>query len=184
MPGLNGLKRLIDRLTVLIDSLLDLSRMQRGQLLLAREPIDLVAVTQDVAARLGEQVHLAAYPVSVEAAGPVVGRWDRLRLEQVVTNLLTNAFKYGAGKPVRVVVTGTAHLARLSVIDQGIGISLADQRRIFEPFERATTLASGNSLGLGLYLVRQIVQAHSGRIQVDSQPGAGATFTVELPLAD
>jgi predicted ATPase/signal transduction histidine kinase len=182
MPGLNGLKRLIDRLTVLIDSLLDLSRMQRGQLLLAREPIDLVAVAQDVAARLGEQVQLAACPVTVEAQGPVIGRWDRLRLEQVVTNLLTNAFKYGAGKPVRVAVTASAGQARLSVIDQGIGISLTDQQRIFEPFERATTLASGHSLGLGLYLVRQIVQAHSGRIQLASQPGAGATFTVELPL--
>jgi predicted ATPase/signal transduction histidine kinase len=182
MPGLNGLKRLIDRLTVLIDSLLDLSRMQRGQLLLAREPIDLVAVTQDVVARLGEQEPLTT-SITVESNGPAVGRWDRLRMEQVVTNLITNALKYGAGKPVRVVVTASASQARLSVIDQGIGIAPTDQQRIFEPFERATTLASGHSLGLGLYLVRQIVKAHNGRISLDSHPGSGATFTVELPFS-
>src|SRR6185295_10833538 len=154
--------------TVLIDSLLDLSRMQRGQMLLAREPIDLGAVVQEVVARLGEQAQLASCPLAVEQAAPAVGRWDRLRLEQVVTNLLTNAFKYGAGKPVRVVVSAGEGLARLSVVDQGIGISPADQQRIFEPFERATTLAQGHSLGLGLYLVRQIVQAHNGRITVTS----------------
>src|SRR4029079_3984084 len=97
-----GLKRLIDRLTVLIDSLLDLSRMQRGQLMLAREQIDLVGVTQAGVARLGEQEQLTT-PVTVEFNGPAVGRWDRLRMEQVVTNLITNALKDRGGQPARVV---------------------------------------------------------------------------------
>jgi predicted ATPase/signal transduction histidine kinase len=181
-PSLAALKRLIDRLTVLIDSLLDLSRMQRGQLMLAREPVDLGMVVADVAARLGEQAEMAGCPLAIETSGPAIGRWDRLRLEQVITNLVTNAFKYGAGKPVRLVVSANGSHARFAVIDQGIGISESDQRRIFEPFERATTLAQGHSLGLGLYLVREIVQAHGGCIHLASQPGAGATFSVELPV--
>jgi signal transduction histidine kinase len=181
-PSLEQLKRLIDRLTVLIDSLMDLSRMQRGKLVLAREPIDLAALVQEVAGRLAEQAELARCPLEVNAPAPVAGEWDRLRVEQLATNLVTNAFKYGAGKPVRVEVTTAGTEARLVVADQGIGIADIDQRRIFEPFQRATALHQSNSLGLGLYLVRQIVEAHGGRIQVESVPEKGASFIVFLPL--
>jgi len=113
--------------------------------------------------------------------GEIRGHWDRLRLEQVVTNLLTNAIKYGAGKPIDVAVERAPSLARLTVRDQGIGISAEDQARIFQRFERAVSTRHFGGFGLGLWISKNLVEAHGGRIHVVSQPGAGATFTVELP---
>jgi two-component system, LuxR family, sensor kinase FixL len=111
-----------------------------------------------------------------------VGHWDRSRLEQVLLNLLTNAMKYGEGRPVRGRVEQDDGLVRLEVQDEGIGISSEDQERIFERFERATPARHHyEGLGLGLYLTRQIVLAHGGSIRVRSAPGQGSTFTVELP---
>jgi signal transduction histidine kinase len=118
----------------------------------------------------------------VDATTSVVGDWDRARLEQVVTNLLSNAIKYAAGAPVDVRVWKEGDGARLSVRDRGIGIAPSETSRIFEPFERAVSSRHYGGLGLGLYIVRRIVESHSGRVVVDSRPGEGATFTVELPL--
>jgi signal transduction histidine kinase len=125
----------------------------------------------------------AGCSVQFSAASPVVGRWDRLRLEQVVTNLLSNAMKYGAGKPIEVVVEGNGERARLAVRDHGLGISETAQRRIFGAFERAVSERHYGGLGLGLYIARQLVVAHGGSIRVESKPGLGATFTVELSLS-
>jgi signal transduction histidine kinase len=105
-----------------------------------------------------------------------------VRLEQVVSNLLSNAIKYGSGHPIEVAVSRNTHTARLEVTDHGIGISADDQARLFNRFERAASIKSFGGLGLGLYVTRQIVTAHGGTIRVESQPGAGATFVVELPL--
>jgi signal transduction histidine kinase len=118
----------------------------------------------------------------VQAPAHVWGEWDQVRLEQVVTNLVTNAIKYGGEKPIAISVERKGDMARLTVSDQGIGISEADQQRLFKPFERATDLHQGRSLGLGLYLVREIVNAHGGHVRLSSQPGAGTTVVVELPL--
>jgi signal transduction histidine kinase len=104
-----------------------------------------------------------------------------VRLEQVVLNLLSNAIKYGAGQPIAVAVQADAATVRLVVRDQGIGIAPADQARIFERFERAAPSSHYGGLGLGLYIVRQIVGAHGGTLGVESSPGAGATFSVTLP---
>ncbi|WP_438037256.1 ATP-binding protein [Sorangium sp. So ce204] len=180
--SLTSLKGQLGRLSVLIDSLLDLSRVQVGRLVLTREPVDLTALVRDVVGRLSEQAALAGCALHVQAICAVWGQWDRLRLEQVATNLLTNALKYGAGKPVRIVADADGSVARLSIFDQGIGISEPDQRRVFEAFERATGLHQAQSLGLGLYLVREIVRAHGGRVHLHSQLGSGTTFTVELPI--
>jgi signal transduction histidine kinase len=109
------------------------------------------------------------------------GRWDRLRLDQIVSNLVENAIRYGAGRPIDVVVEGDEASARLVVADRGIGIAPDDQRRIFERFERAVSPHQGGGLGLGLWIVRQIVEALGGTIGVASRPSAGATFTVVLP---
>jgi predicted ATPase/signal transduction histidine kinase/tRNA A-37 threonylcarbamoyl transferase component Bud32 len=180
--SLTSSKRQLGRLSLLIDSLLDLSRVQMGRLVLTREPVDLVALVRDVAGRLSEQAELAGCELHVQATRAIWGQWDRLRLDQVATNLLTNALKYGGGKPVRIVADTDGAVARLSVSDQGIGISEADQLRVFEAFERATGLHQAQSLGLGLYLVRELVRAHGGRVHLHSLPGSGATFVIELPV--
>jgi signal transduction histidine kinase len=123
-----------------------------------------------------------ACPLRLRTNGPVVGRWDAMRVNQIVTNLLSNACKYGAGKPIDVVVEADEGVARLTVRDQGIGIAQADAERIFECFERAVSARHYGGLGLGLYITRQVVEAHGGNIGVSSEPGAGSTFVVELPL--
>src|SRR5262249_233422 len=112
----------------------------------------------------------------------VAGSWDRARIEQVVNNLLSNAAKYGAGKPIRIDVTRDDVNAILAVKDRGIGIDKKDHERIFHRFERAVSTANYGGFGLGLWITQEITGAHGGTIEVDSAPGAGATFTVKLPL--
>jgi signal transduction histidine kinase len=111
----------------------------------------------------------------------VTGRWDRGFLEQIVGNLLSNAMKYGHGRLISIALSAGARKARLRIRDRGIGIAPADQARIFEKFERAATVEEGSSLGLGLWLVRQMVGALGGSIRVESARSAGSTFEVELP---
>jgi signal transduction histidine kinase len=111
----------------------------------------------------------------------VSGRWDPLRIEQVIGNLLLNASKFGEGKPITITVEGDPDQARVVVTDRGIGISPPDQARVFERFERAVAAGSVVGLGLGLYIARQIVEAHGGRIELQSAIGEGSTFIVELP---
>jgi signal transduction histidine kinase len=117
----------------------------------------------------------------VDTAPQVHGWWDRLRLEQVVTNLVSNAIRYGAGRPIHARVEVVGENARLVVRDEGIGIPPEAQERIFGKFERAVSERHSGGLGLGLYITRSIVEAMGGSIQVESRPGQGSTFTVELP---
>jgi PAS domain S-box-containing protein len=175
------LKKTLDRLTQLIDNLLDISRLRLGRLALHFEDVDMVEVVRDAAVRAREDVHRAGCTVRFKADGSIVGHWDRLRLEQIVTNLLQNACKYGRGEPIEMRVERTGSWARFVIHDGGIGIAPEDHERIFEPFERAA--GSGFlGFGLGLWIVRQFVQALGGRISVESTPGAGSTFVAELPL--
>jgi signal transduction histidine kinase len=109
------------------------------------------------------------------------GHWDRLRLEQVITNLLTNAIKYGRGRPLETTCEGTSTHGVVRIRDHGIGIDPDQISRIFGRFERAVSARSYGGLGLGLYIARQIVDAHGGRIVVESRPGEGSLFTIELP---
>jgi PAS domain S-box-containing protein len=169
------------RLEKLIDELLDVSRITSHRLKLERETVDLVALVEETVARMAEAASRAGSPIQLVASGPVSGSWDRLRIDQVITNLLSNAIKYGAGQPVQVTVGEGGGRAVLTVKDAGIGIEPEHQGRIFDRFERAVSDRHYGGLGLGLWITRQIVEAHGGSIRVVSAPGEGATFTVELP---
>ena len=172
-----AIERSTRRLAELIDTLLDVSRIRAGRLELELEDVDLAAVARDVVERLGG----AGSTVTVSGDAPVVGRWDRLRLEQVIANLVGNAIKYGAGRPVDVILQSSAAVARLRVVDRGAGIPLDRIGRIFDRFERAAPAKNFGGLGLGLWIVRRIVDAMSGSVAVESRVGEGSTFTVELP---
>jgi PAS domain S-box-containing protein len=174
--------RQLDRLNRLIDDMLDISRINSGRLSVTPEPVNLLQLANEVAERQSDQFSRAGSTLSVTGDDGVVGMWDKFRIEQVVTNLLSNALKYGGGKPVRVAVGEAGGVATLSVADEGIGIAPKDQERIFRQFERAVTPSEVSGLGLGLYIVRQILELHHGSIRVESIPGSGARFIVSLPL--
>jgi PAS domain S-box-containing protein len=174
----------VDRLTRLTEDLLDIGRISAGRLELQRTPTDLAALVRDVAGRLDESAARSGARLEIEAPGPVVGQWDRSRLDQVVTNLLTNALKFGPGKPIVVTVHHDNGTAELTVSDRGIGIHPVDQERIFERFERAVSERSYTGIGLGLWITRQLVSAHGGTISVESERGQGATFRVRLPVLE
>ena len=175
------LQRQVDRLTRLTEDLLEVGQIRAGKLVLEPAPVDLFAVVEGVVERFGDSALAAGSKVELTSSGPVVGNWDPSRLDQVVTNLLSNALKFGKGKPVGVRVAREADVAIVSVRDEGIGISPEDQARIFERFERGSAGMNYRGLGLGLWIAGQIVEGHGGRISVESTAGSGATFQVELP---
>jgi signal transduction histidine kinase len=143
--------------------------------------VDLVEVTRDVVSQLGNDLGRSGSTLSLTTEARIVGLWDRGRLEQVVTNLLANAVKFGLGRPIEVVVAAHGATALLTVRDHGIGIPRGMQQRIFRPFERAVSDRQYGGLGLGLYIVHTIVDALGGTIHLESKSGAGTTFRVELP---
>jgi signal transduction histidine kinase len=169
------------RLESLVAALLDVSRIQMGRLELDVEEVDLTSIIAEAAASLEDEARQTGSTIEMRGE-PVRGYWDRLRVSQVVTNLLANAVKYGAGKPVEIEFGPRGGGARLVVRDHGIGIEPADQPQIFERFERAVSSRNYGGLGLGLYIVKRIVEAHGGSISVESKPGEGSAFVVELPL--
>jgi signal transduction histidine kinase len=170
------------RLAGLINDLLDISRISAGRLALEPEATDLAALTRQVIGRFQDELEAAGCALALHADTPTRGHWDPLRIEQVITNLLTNAMKYGQGRPIEVTVQPDGGVARLTVRDGGIGIAPDHLERIFGRFERAVAPGRFGGMGLGLYITRQIVEAHGGTIRVISAPAHGAIFTVELPL--
>jgi PAS domain S-box-containing protein len=173
--------RQAERLTALIENLLDVTRITSGRIQLRREKVDLGVLVDTVVSRMREWSVRSGCEVSVVAEEGLVGSWDRLRLETAVTNLLSNAIKYGAGKPVDVFVEAAGPDARVRVRDGGIGISADETERIFQRFERAVPEHHYGGFGIGLWLVRQVVEAHGGSISVESRTGEGSTFTISLP---
>ena len=175
--------RQIEILTHLIEDLMDVSRMTNGKLTLDPVNMDLVEMVKDVVEYFSEHLIAVGSKVEIRALSPVVGLWDRERVRQILVNLISNAIKYGSGLPIEIEVTHDERSAILKVIDHGIGIADQDQERIFERFERAVHGSDSISgLGLGLFIVREIVTAQGGTISVKSAPSKGSTFTVQLPL--
>jgi signal transduction histidine kinase len=180
--ALSSTQRQVVRLERLVESLLDVSRIQADKVPVELQPLELGALAREVVALHEEDARRQGSTVSVHAAEPVVGVWDRALLEQVLTHLLDNAFKYGAGRPVSVSVLKGRERAVLQVHDEGIGVPEGAEKRIFERFERAVPSAHYGGLGLGLYIVREALERLGGHIQVRSAPGRGSIFTVTLPL--
>jgi PAS domain S-box-containing protein len=172
----------IERLSRLIEEMLDVSRIGSGKLAMELEPVDLSRLVRGVLADFSEQIRETGAEAGFDAVGEIMVRCDRYRVEQVVTNLLTNAMKYGDGKSIQVGLRTAGGRAILTVRDFGIGISREDHARIFQRFERAVPASTVSGLGLGLYIVKQIIEAHGGQVGVESEPGNGATFTVSLPI--
>jgi PAS domain S-box-containing protein len=174
--------RQLHRLNRLIEELLDISRFEAGKITLHPEELELETLVREAVDSLSEDLQRAGCKVEVRAAGPIRGFWDRLRLEQVTANLLRNAMIYGVGKPIEIEARSSDHHAMIRVRDHGIGIEKEKHEKIFLRYERAAPNANYGGLGLGLYIARQLVEAHQGTIRVDSEPGEGSTFSVELPL--
>jgi signal transduction histidine kinase len=173
----------VHRLAALVDQLLDFSRLSLGRMSIQPDVLDLAMLLDEVAGRFRDMaVARTGQPIEVRGVQRLPGRADHDRLDQVLTNLIANAIKYGGGKPVWASIEHDGALARFRVHDDGIGIAPADQQRIFERFERPAARTHPGGVGLGLWIARELVQSHGGRITVESALGEGATFVVELPL--
>ena len=181
---LKVLQRQVRRLTTDLNRLLDFSRIRSGRLELRLEDVDLAEVVGEVLQEMQPQFDISRCELRLNCGGPQRGRWDPMRLRQIVWNLVSNATKFGAGAPIEVAVLGDEQEARLIVSDKGPGIAEHERERVFHRFERAGTGESHVGFGVGLWLVKQIVHALGGDVHLDSEVGRGATFTVILPRND
>ncbi|KMO41918.1 sensor histidine kinase [Methylobacterium aquaticum] len=182
--GLAQLRWLVERYIRRATTLLDVSRVQAGQLVLLAAPVPLAEVVEEVVASLSPMAAHAGSTIAVAVPDDLVLSCERLALDQILDNLLTNAIKYGDGGAIAVSGVRQDGAARIRVSDRGIGIAPADQARIFERFERAVgdPGLAPIGFGVGLWLVRRLAEAMGGAVALDSRPGDGATFTVTLPL--
>jgi PAS domain S-box-containing protein len=174
----------LTRLNRLVDDMLDISRMKTGKFAMMLEPIDLCALVREVVDQIGGQAPEVSTQFSItHDCDELIGFCDRLRIEQVINNLLTNALRYGEGKGIEINLTKLNQMAVVAVRDFGPGISSDNLEKIFERFERGGISANEVSgLGLGLYISRQIARAHGGDVRVESGLGVGSVFYLEIPL--
>jgi signal transduction histidine kinase len=173
--------RQLKRFQTLSDQLLDITRLSVGRIELSYEPLDFRELVTEQLGYQAEAASRAGSELRLECPGPILGEWDRRRLEHIVCNLLSNAIKFGAGSPIRLRLEAVANRVRLQVIDRGIGIAPEDHERIFERLERAVDSRHYGGLGLGLWVAQQSAAALGGSITVESELGKGSCFTVELP---
>ncbi|HEX8536361.1 MAG TPA: ATP-binding protein, partial [Cystobacter sp.] len=172
----------VRNLAALVETLLDVSRINTGQLHLLFHDVDLGALVAEAIEDARDEAERAGCTLGLQGNASIVARCDRTRIRQVIDNLLSNAMKFGMGKSVEVNLDASGGIARVTVIDHGIGIHPRDRSRIFERFERAVSSRHYGGFGLGLWIARQVVEAHRGDITVTPTPGGGSTFTLELPL--
>ena len=174
----------VGRLIRLVDDMLDFSKIESGKLSMNREWADVGEIVREVYEQLEEQLNVTGCQSRLIDGPPIFASVDRFRIEQVVTNLLTNASRYGKGRPVVVKTETIGNKVVVSVSDQGMGIAPGNLERVFNRFERAVSANEISGLGLGLYISREIILAHQGRIWVQSDLGVGSTFFFELPAQD
>lgn len=172
----------LNRLSRLIEDLLDVSRITAGKLRLNLESIDLKKIIEEVMAQYEHQLKDALLRIEIDAESKVICQVDPMRIEQVIINLLTNALKYAPGKPIKISLKKAGEIAKICIKDQGPGIAPENQERIFKRFERVKATDNVGGLGLGLYISHQIIEAHHGKIYVESTPGNGSNFVIELPV--
>jgi signal transduction histidine kinase len=174
----------IKRLKIIINDLLDVSLITTGRMQISPKKTDLVKTTRKVLESFSDVVKNKKNQITIEAPAPVFGNFDKTRIEQAIANLISNAVKYGDEKPIKIKIFSNKNTAHFIITDQGVGIPPKEQQLIFELFKRANwSKENSNGLGVGLYIVYQIVKAHGGEIKVSSKPGKGSTFSMELPLS-
>lgn len=173
----------IKRLTVMINDLLDISLITTGRMELNMKKTDLILVARRVVENFSQMLRENKSEIKIEAPHPVVGNFDNLRIEQAITNLISNAIKYGEKRPIKIQIFSKGNTANFVIKDEGIGIPAKDHNIIFDLFKRSNWLKeNSNGLGVGLYICNQIAIAHKGKLKISSQPLKGSTFTLELPL--
>lgn len=170
-------------LTAMINDLLNVSLMTTGRMSLQKQRVDLVTVARTVKENFSEHLRKEGYKVDIEAPAEVIGNWDKTRIEQAVTNLFSNALKYGKNRPIQITISNSGNTAKFVIKDNGIGIAREDQKILFKPFERPKAVEGyKKGLGVGLYLTRMIASSHGGDVKVKSKLNSGTTFIMELPL--
>jgi signal transduction histidine kinase len=174
--------RQIQSMIRLINDMVDVSRIRSGVLSIRPAQTELSDLLARIVSDLAQRTEAAGATITLDAPQPVAGVWDEFRVEQIIINLLTNALRYGGSKPVTITLAQHDGRARIVVRDQGVGIPVEDQGRIFDPFERAGTKDVREGLGLGLYIARQLAESHGGTLEVASVPEQGAAFSLTLPL--
>jgi len=177
---LRGVEQRLHRLLETLDRLLDVSRLSTGRIDLQPEPMNLAELVQEAIEGFEAELAVARCKLTLSVRGAPTGSWDRLRVEQVFRNLLSNAIRFGAGRPIEIAVDADDDFARIAVRDHGIGVAPDQQAKIFERFEQGTKQRSGG-FGIGLWIVRNICAAMGGAVSVESSIGDGACFTVMLP---
>lgn len=181
LEALDTALRQSERLERFVHTLLETSRVGAQRRTPFPENIDLAELIKQIIQDFREEFYTSGSEVHLDLQ-PICGRWDRWFIEQIFINLLTNALKFGAGKPIEISTISTGGWAHIVVRDHGIGVSKNDQERIFERFERAVSARHYSGFGIGLSLIQELLKAMGGRIRLESELGHGAVFTVELPV--
>lgn len=181
LPKIEQFAQRFQRFLQTLNRILEVSRINTGRVELSLQTVDLADVVRDVAATMLPEVAASGSELRIHADQPIVGDWDRLRLEQISMNLLSNAVRYGLGKPIEIAIEEQGAWAVLRVTDHGMGIAALDQERIFKPFERGTGMRRAGGFGIGLWIVNNLCEALGGKVEVSSELGKGSTFVVKLP---